>query len=126
MNKIDIRQLENRLINSPKPRIDKQVKVNKDFNRILESIQSKSDEITFSKHATERLSSRDVDLNQDEIIRLETAFNKAESKGVKDALFLMDDKAFIASIKNKTIITTVSKEQLKENVFTNIDGAVII
>lgn len=126
MNKIDIRQLENRLINSPKPRIDKQIKVNKDFNRILESIQSKSDEITFSKHATERLSSRDVDLNQDEIIRLETAFNKAESKGVKDALFLMDDKAFIASIKNKTIITTVSKEQLKENVFTNIDGAVII
>lgn len=126
MNKIDIRQLENRLINSPKPRIDKQVKVNKDFNRILESIQSKSDEITFSKHATERLSSRDMDLNQDEIIRLETAFNKAESKGVKDALFLMDDKAFIASIKNKTIITTVSKEQLKENVFTNIDGAVII
>ena len=65
-------------------------------------------------------------LNKEEIFRLETAFNKAESKGVKDALFLMDDKAFIASIKNKTIVTTVSKEELKDNVFTNIDGAVII
>ena len=126
MNKIDIRQLESRLINSPKPRIDKGVKVNKDFNQILESIKSKDEEIKFSKHASERLNSRDMDLNQDEIFRLKTAFNKAERKGVKDALFLMDDKAFIASIKNKTIITTVSKEQLRDNVFTNIDGAVII
>ena len=126
MNKIDIRQLESRLINSPKTRIDNRVKVNKDFNQILESIRGKDEEIKFSKHASERLNSRDMDLNQDEILRLKTAFNKAESKGVKDALFLMDDKAFIASIKNKTIITTVSKEQLKDNVFTNIDGAVII
>ena len=126
MNKIDIRQLENRLINSPKPRIEKEVKVNKDFNQILESIKNKDEKIKFSKHASERLSSRNVDLNQEEIFRLETAFSKAKSKGVKDALFLMDDKAFIASIENKTIITTVSKEQLKENVFTNIDGAVII
>ena len=126
MNKIDIRQLENRLINSAKPRVDKQVKTNKDFNQILQTIQGKDEEIKFSKHATERLNSRNLGLNQDEMFRLETAFNKAESKGVKDALFLMDDKAFIASIENKTIITTVSKEQLKENVFTNIDGAVII
>ena len=126
MNKIDIRQLESRLLNSPKPRVDKEVKVNKNFNQILESIKSRDGEIKFSKHATERLNSRNMNLNSDEIARLKTAFNKAESKGVKDALFLMDDKAFIASIENKTIVTTVSKEQLKDNVFTNIDGAVII
>lgn len=126
MNKIDIRQLENRLINSPKTRIDKEVKVNKDFNQILESIKSKDDEIKFSKHARERLNSRNMNLNAEDILRLKTAFNKAEGKGVKDALFLMDDKAFIASIKNKTIVTTVNKDQLKDSVFTNIDGAVII
>ena len=38
----------------------------------------------------------------------------------------MDDKAFIANVQNKIIITTVNKEQLKDNIFTNIDGAVII
>lgn len=126
VNKIDIRQLENRLINPPKSRIDKFLGGNKDFNQILQSIQSKDDEIKFSKHAAERLNSREMNLNPEEMSRLKTAFNKAESKGVKDALFLMDDKAFIANIKNKTIITTVNKEQLKDNIFTNIDGAVII
>lgn len=126
MNKIDIRQLENRLINSSKPRASKLLDNSKDFKQVLQSIQNKDDEIKFSKHASERLSSREMNLSTEEISRLKTAFNKAESKGVKDALILMDDKAFIANINNKTIITTVSKEELKDNIFTNIDGAVII
>lgn len=126
MNKIDIRQLENRLINSSNPKTSKQLEGKKDFNQILHSIQTKDNGIRFSKHATERLDSRDISLSLDEISRLENAFKMAKGKGVKDALFLMDDKAFIANINNKTIITTASKEQLKENMFTNIDGAVII
>ncbi|WP_353095306.1 TIGR02530 family flagellar biosynthesis protein [Tissierella praeacuta] len=126
MNKIDIRQLENQLINSSKSTGRKQVNLNKDFGHILEKIQNKDEEIKFSKHATERLNSREMNLTTDEINRLKTAFHKAESKGVKDALILMDDKAFIANINNKIVITTVNKEQLKDNIFTNIDGAVII
>ncbi|MEY8415754.1 TIGR02530 family flagellar biosynthesis protein [Tissierella praeacuta] len=126
MNKIDIRQLENQLINSSKSTGRKQINLNKDFGQILEKIQNKDEEIKFSKHATERLNSREMNLTMDEINRLKSAFCKAESKGVKDALILMDDKAFIANINKKTIITTVNKEQLKENIFTNIDGAVII
>lgn len=126
MNKIDIRQLENRLINSSKSIKKNQINSNKDFGQILEKIQNKDEEIKFSKHATERLNSRDMSLSLDEMNRLKSAFHKAESKGVKDALILMDDKAFIANINNKVIITTVNKEQLKDNIFTNIDGAVII
>jgi len=126
MNNINIRQLESRLLNSAKPQETKQIKVNKDFKQILEQFQSKDEEIRFSKHATERLNSRDIALTLDEMTRLKTAFHKAETKGVKDALILMDDKAFIANIHKRTIITTVNKEQLKDNIFTNIDGAVII
>lgn len=126
MNKIDIRQLENRLINSSKPTTPKALEGKKDFNQVLQSIQNKDNEIKFSKHATERLDSRNINLSLDELSRLENAFKMAEDKGVKDALFLMDDKAFIANINNKTIITTANKEQLKDNIFTNIDGAVII
>lgn len=126
MNKIDIRQLENQLINSSKSTGRKPVNLSKDFGQILEKIQNKDEEIKFSKHATERLNSRKMNLTADEIDRLKTAFHKAEDKGVKDALILMDDKAFIANINNKIVITTVNKEQLKDNIFTNIDGAVII
>lgn len=125
MNNINIKQLENQLISSSKPSI-KKTNINKDFRQILDNIKSKDDEIKFSKHATERLNSRNLNLSIDDMNRLKSAINKAESKGVNDALILMDDMAFIANVHNKVIITTVNKEQLKDNIFTNIDGAVII
>lgn len=126
MNRINIKQLESRLINSSTPINDKQVNSNKNFKEILEKVQEKSEEIKFSKHALERMDSRDVKLNLEEVKKIEMAFKKAEEKGVKDAFILLGDKGFIASIENKTVITSITNEELKENIFTNIDGAVIL
>lgn len=123
-NNLNIKRLENQLISNSKGK--NSVNRGKNFEQILENIQNKDLEIRFSKHAAERLNNRNMNLNMDEINRLKNAFIKAESKGVKDALIIIDDKAFIASINNKVIVTTINKEQLKDNVFTNIDGAVII
>jgi len=124
MNDISIKRLESRLINASQVSRTQQEK--KNFEQVLEKIYKKNQTISFSKHAIERMDERNMELTSEELNKLEMAFDKAEDKGVKDALILMGDKAFIASIKNKTIITTLNKEQLKENVFTNIDGAVII
>ncbi|MCR2042768.1 TIGR02530 family flagellar biosynthesis protein [Anaerosalibacter massiliensis] len=126
MNRINIKQLESRLINSSTPINDKQVNSNKNFKEILEKVQGKNEEIKFSKHALERMDSRDVKLNLEEVKKIEMAFKKAEEKGVKDAFILLGDKGFIASIENKTVITSITNEELKENIFTNIDGAVIL
>ncbi len=126
MNNFKIKRLENQLINSSKAVIRGNNLPKKDFESVLQQIQNRDSEIKFSKHAINRMDHRDMTLSKEELQRLETGFNKAEEKGVKDALILMGDKAFIASIKNKTVITTVSKEHLKDNVFTNIDGAVIV
>ncbi len=123
-NNLNIKRLENQLISNSKGKHS--VKRDKSFDQVLESIKKRELEIKFSKHAVERLNNRDMDLNMDEIYRLNNAFQKAKSKGVKDALIIMDDKAFIANINNNVIVTTINKEQLKDNVFTNIDGAVII
>ncbi len=101
------------------------VKSQKSFEEILGKIQS-NQELKFSKHALQRLESRDIHLNETDIEKLNQAVDKAESKGVKDALIIMGDKAFIASVTNRTIITAAAEDQLKENVFTKIDGAVII
>ncbi len=95
------------------------------FNEILDKIQN-NQELKFSKHAIQRLESRNIKLEDGDIEKLNNAVDKAESKGVKDALIIMGDKAFVASIKNRTIITAAAEDQLKENVFTKIDGAVII
>ena len=126
MNDIHIKQLENRLINSSPINSSYKKTEQKNFEEILGRAQRQNDEIKFSKHAITRMNTRDIALSNEEMDRLKSGFNRAEEKGVKDAIILMGDKAFIASIKNKTIITTVNKEQLKNNVFTNIDGAVIV
>ncbi len=95
------------------------------FQEVLENI-NKSNEVKFSKHAIERLKIRNISLSKEEIDKLHGAIHKASEKGVNEALILMNNKAFIASIKNNTIITAATDDQLKDNVFTKIDGAVII
>lgn len=97
----------------------------KSFQEILHGIENK-EELKFSKHAIERLRVRNINLTKAEITKLDGAIQKAKQKGVHEALILMDNKAFIASVKNRTIITAASDDQLKDNIFTNIDGAVII
>ena len=124
MNNIQIKRLESQIINSSQKNISN--KSNKSFEAILQKAQDANEDIKFSKHALDRMDNRNIKLNSREMDRLKTGFHKAEAKGVKDALILMEDKAFIASIKNKTIITTINSEQLKDNVFTNIDGAVVV
>ena len=97
----------------------------KSFQEILHGI-GKPEDIKFSKHALDRLKNRNINLSKEEISRINVGVEKAEKKGVNEALILMGNKAFIASVKNRTIITAASEDQLKENVFTNIDGAVIV
>lgn len=97
----------------------------KSFQEILDGI-GKNEDVKFSKHAMERLRKRNINLSNEDISRLNNGVQKAEKKGVHEALILMENKAFIASVKNRTIITAACEEQLKENVFTNIDGAVIV
>ena len=81
--------------------------------------------IRFSAHAQTRLQSRQIALQPEHIARLQSAVGRAAAKGGKDALVLMDDMALVVSVKNRTVVTVVDKDNLKQNVFTNIDSAVI-
>ncbi len=81
--------------------------------------------IKFSAHAQTRLQSRQISLDSSHISRLQGAVQRAAGKGSRDALVLMDDLAMVVSVANRTVITVVDKENMKQNVFTNIDSAVI-
>ena len=84
-------------------------------------------EVEFSNHAIRRLESRKIDVSEnDRIERLNKGVELAAEKGSEESLILVYSTAFIVSVKNNTVITTVSAEDLKENVFTNIDSAVIV
>lgn len=82
------------------------------------------DKVKFSAHAQSRLIGRDINLTSSEIDRLETAINKADEKGANESLILMDEKAFIVSVPNRTVITVVNKDNLQSNIITDIDSAV--
>lgn len=96
------------------------------FDDVFQQELARQSEVKFSKHAIERLQKRNIALTKDELGRINEAVNIAAEKGVKETLIIMGNSAFIANVKNKMIITAATEENLKNNVFTNIDGAVII
>ena len=82
--------------------------------------------VKFSGHAQMRLASRQITLSGDDVARLGMAMTRAAAKGSRDSLMLMDKTAYVVSVANRTVITAVAQDALKENIFTNIDSAMIL
>jgi flagellar operon protein len=81
--------------------------------------------VTFSKHAVQRLERRNLAVDQTVMQRLQDGVDRAAGKGARDAVVLVDDTAFVVSVSNRTVVTAVGRDQMKDHVFTNIDSAVI-
>ncbi len=97
----------------------------KSFNEVLSAVLIKESKLNFSAHAVKRMASRNIQLNAAQHSRLETACSKLSEKGAGEALIILDDKAFLISVKNKTVITALDKNEAGQSIFTNIDGAAI-
>ena len=83
-------------------------------------------ELKFSKHATQRLSDRNISLTDEQLVRLQKGAELSSEKGIKESLVVMDEYAFIVNTQNNTVITAMEQERQGENIFTNIDGAVFV
>ena len=110
----------------PKPAVRNQQPgpVGGSFDQLLNK-QIDQQGVKFSKHAVDRMNSRGISFSPNQMQRLEQAVSQVEAKGGKDSLVMIDNTALVVSVKNDTVVTVVDKEQLKNNVFTNIDSAVI-
>lgn len=107
-----------------------------DFDKVLEKtldqtgIKPDLDQLRpalkFSAHAHQRLQDRKIKFDSETLNRISNAVDKAATKGVEDTLVLTGDAALIVNVKNRTVITALDKNTMSGNVFTNIDGAVII
>ena len=82
--------------------------------------------LKFSAHATQRLRERQIQFDPETLSKMNDAITKADAKGVQDTLMITDKAALIVSVPNRTVITAMDKNNLNGNIFTNIDGAVII
>lgn len=95
------------------------------FEELLQQKIQSASELKFSKHASQRLDDRNITLTEEQSLRLEEGVQKAQEKGIKDSLVLVDSLAFIVNVPNQTVVTAMDQTESDENVFTNIDGAVI-
>jgi flagellar operon protein len=100
---------------------DRKTDIQQSFKEILDK-----ERLSFSKHANMRTEQRNIEVSPKDMNRLEEACGKACEKGINDALIVMNDSAFIVNAKNKVVITVMDKNEMKDNVFSNIDGAIFI
>jgi len=112
-------------VDTRQPKAKEAVAAGNSFGQVLQN-RLQEQPIKFSAHAIKRLESRGIALSTEQMSRLQEAVNRVEAKGARESLVLMEDVAMVVSVKNRTVITAVDREGLKDNVFTNIDSAVII
>ena len=98
----------------------------KSFQDVLKSKVSQKDELKFTRHANERLDRRNISISDEQLERLQNGAKRAGEKGIKESLVLVDSLAFIVDTRQNTVITAMNQAEAGENVYTNIDGAVII
>jgi len=93
------------------------------FDKVLEQQLTG---LKFSQHALQRLQSRNIQLSPTDLDKISGAVDAAAQKGSSDSLILMNNLALVVSVKNRTVITAMDGANMKSNVFTNIDSAVIV
>lgn len=123
---LSIEQLQDQFLNQSKtPNVNK-TQEGMSFKDILSQKSVIESGVKFSKHAANRLSSRNIELTNDQMSRLQEGAQKAQAKGIKESLVLVDSLAFIVNVPSNTVVTAMNQNETNENIFTNIDGAVII
>lgn len=126
---LSIEQITDQYLNqsqNTKPAASQDVSFEDVLRQKQNSAVMESSELKFSKHAANRLNDRNILLTDSQNVRLENGVKQASEKGITESLVLVDSLAFIVNVPNKTVVTAMDQTETNNNVFTNIDGAVIM
>ena len=96
------------------------------FGALLQNAMEDSQNIRFSKHAAARVEQRGIEVTDSLLKDLNQAVGKAREKGAKDVVVIGQQGAFIVNIPNNVVVTTMTSQEMKQNIFTNIDSAVLL
>ena len=96
------------------------------FGQLLREQASEGDGVHFSKHAAQRVEQRGIQVTETLLDSINQAVDKAREKGAKDVVIISPQAAFIVNVANNTVITSMSGAEMRDNIFTNIDSAVLI
>ncbi len=134
MSDIDIRTIYNPYISTTAPVQTQKTADTKStdlgesnsFSEMLQRELNQTQTLTFSKHAQQRVDSRQVEVTSELMDKLNNAVSQAKEKGIQDALIVSDSASFIVNIPSNTVVTTLNNDESKNRIFTNINGTVII
>ena len=96
-----------------------------DAKAFQDALRSATGGVSFSKHALQRIERRELSLTATHLERLNSGADLAASKGSRSTAVLVDDLVFVVAVPAKTVVTAIDRSQMKEQIFTNIDSAVI-
>ena len=122
---LSIGQVQDRYLNGSAQVQKAQTGDTASFQQILDQVNGSQETVKFSKHAANRLNDRNIELTQDQMDRLNQGTIQAGEKGINESLILVDQLAFIVNVPNNTVVTAMDQKEQSNQVFTNIDGAVI-
>ena len=120
---LSMEQAANLYFNQAQKKQKDPVQKSESFANILQG--KVNQELKFSKHANERLENRSIALSEDQLNRLNKGIGQARGKQIQESLVMMDNLAFIVNVKNNVVVTAMEQGESGQ-VFTNIDGAVIV
>lgn len=120
-----IQQVNNDL-KPQKPATRTQATTGQSFADVFKQQLNQTESVRFSKHANMRLSSRQIELSDEQMVRLNQGVMKAQEKGIKESLMLMDNIALVVNVESNTVVTALDQNEATDKVFTNIDGAVLL
>lgn len=123
---LSVGQAANLYFQNVKPEKTTESNKNKETVSFQDVLNAKVEqEVKFSKHANQRLENRNIELSEDQLERLNQGVGQARTKQIQESLVMMDNLAFIVNVKNNTVVTAMEQGESGQ-VFTNIDGAVIV
>ena len=88
-------------------------------------LAEKAAQVQFSGHALQCVRRRGIEITHGTLARLQSGVERAAGKGARESVVFVDSTAFVVSVRNRTVITAVDRDHMKDHVFTNIDSAVI-
>src|SRR5690606_37199079 len=83
-------------------------------------------EVNVSTHAMKRLQERNIELDGNEYMKLKEAVSKLRAKGGHDSLVITQKAAYVVDVDKNTVVTSVDKNNMNENVFTKIDSTIFM
>jgi flagellar operon protein len=113
-------------IQRPIQRVEQNAVSKPSFSYHLQQTVATHKGVKFSQHAVARMRERGIEVTPELVEKISFGVNKAQAKGSKESLFLIDDQAFVISVKNQTVITAMEREDMQDQMITNIDSAVLL